>query len=272
MNKLVSRKKGFTLIELLVVIAIIAILAAILFPVFARARESARNATCQSNLKQIAIGVTRYLNDWNESIPYSGRIATLADYNKDVRPVGSSDGNPDGSYFCTQVGAQPPNAGARLTWAEMLYEYLGQSKDIVRCPSGDDNSYWWKTSADMAGALGYGKMSNFAKPSDQVIIYEKAGYHSGDPGGFKNGTQMNMAFMDSHVRSVPLTYSSTSVVNSYTPPASGTGLDPKTSPGTEPYMYTDYEEPNPPFQEGSYELEFVDPRFFFDNFGGLQNY
>jgi prepilin-type N-terminal cleavage/methylation domain-containing protein len=52
--------KGFTLIELLVVIAIIAILAAILFPVFARARENARKSTCQSNLKQIGIGIAMY--------------------------------------------------------------------------------------------------------------------------------------------------------------------------------------------------------------------
>jgi len=59
-------KRGFTLIELLVVIAIIAILAAILFPVFARARENARKATCQSNLKQIATGLTMYAQDYDE--------------------------------------------------------------------------------------------------------------------------------------------------------------------------------------------------------------
>jgi prepilin-type N-terminal cleavage/methylation domain-containing protein/prepilin-type processing-associated H-X9-DG protein len=60
---------GFTLIELLVVIAIIAILAAILFPVFARARENARRASCQSNLKQLALGVFQYTQD------YDGRMS-----------------------------------------------------------------------------------------------------------------------------------------------------------------------------------------------------
>ena len=61
--------KGFTLIELLVVIAIIAILAAILFPVFARARENARRSSCQSNLKQIALGIMQYTQDYDEYMP-----------------------------------------------------------------------------------------------------------------------------------------------------------------------------------------------------------
>lgn len=66
------RNKGFTLIELLVVIAIIAILAAILFPVFAQARESARQTTCLSNCKQIGLGWQMYLQDYDERItgPY----------------------------------------------------------------------------------------------------------------------------------------------------------------------------------------------------------
>jgi len=64
-----ARGRGFTLIELLVVIAIIAILAAILFPVFAKAREKARQASCQSNLKQITLAVLSYVQDYDETFP-----------------------------------------------------------------------------------------------------------------------------------------------------------------------------------------------------------
>jgi prepilin-type N-terminal cleavage/methylation domain-containing protein len=64
-------RRGFTLIELLVVIAIIAIVAAILFPVFARARAKARQASCQSNLKQIALGFLMYASDYDSKFPIS---------------------------------------------------------------------------------------------------------------------------------------------------------------------------------------------------------
>ncbi|MGI5819994.1 MAG: DUF1559 domain-containing protein [Armatimonadota bacterium] len=64
-----TRSRGFTLIELLVVIAIIAILAAILFPVFARAREKARQSTCLSNVKQISLGILMYAQDYDERLP-----------------------------------------------------------------------------------------------------------------------------------------------------------------------------------------------------------
>jgi len=67
-----SLRGAFTLIELLVVIAIIAILAAILFPVFGRARENARRSSCQSNLKQIALGVKQYTQDYDEKFPQEG--------------------------------------------------------------------------------------------------------------------------------------------------------------------------------------------------------
>ena len=69
-----TNQKGFTLIELLVVIAIIAILAAILFPVFARAREKARQSTCTSNQRQIAASMQMYAQDHEETLPSSSTV------------------------------------------------------------------------------------------------------------------------------------------------------------------------------------------------------
>lgn len=101
-----SHKKAFTLIELLVVIAIIAILAAILFPVFARARENARRASCQSNLKQIGLGIMQYTQDYDESLPY----ATLD---------------------C--CGARQ-FSGDGLFWADVIQPYV-KSTQLFVCPS-----------------------------------------------------------------------------------------------------------------------------------------
>src|SRR5262249_46325707 len=70
--QLLRRKSGFTLIELLVVIAIIAILAAILFPVFAQARDAARKAACQSNLKQFGVAFAMYATDYDGYFPNPG--------------------------------------------------------------------------------------------------------------------------------------------------------------------------------------------------------
>jgi len=69
-----GRRDGFTLIELLVVIAIIAILAAILFPVFARAREKARETSCSSQLRQLGLGLHMYAQDYDEEFPFDSYI------------------------------------------------------------------------------------------------------------------------------------------------------------------------------------------------------
>ena len=97
-----SRRRGaFTLIELLVVIAIIAILAAILFPVFAQAREKARQTQCLSNTKQLGLGISQYIQDYDETLPMGGW----------TDPSGSVD-----------------------RWFEMVYPYV-RNVGVFVCPS-----------------------------------------------------------------------------------------------------------------------------------------
>ncbi|MBV9469564.1 MAG: prepilin-type N-terminal cleavage/methylation domain-containing protein, partial [Abitibacteriaceae bacterium] len=111
-------KKGFTLIELLVVIAIIAILASILFPVFAKARENARRASCQSGMKQVALGVIQYIQDNDEYFYYQSA---------DAMPVGGSVGG-------AAPGGLPMGNPAGRTYADELHPYI-KSEQIWRCPS-----------------------------------------------------------------------------------------------------------------------------------------
>ncbi|MDQ3815751.1 MAG: prepilin-type N-terminal cleavage/methylation domain-containing protein [Armatimonadota bacterium] len=77
---------GFTLIELLVVIGIIALLAAILFPVFARARENARRSSCASNLKQIGLGIMQYTQDYDEMLPFRVNPASTVSWRTYIFP------------------------------------------------------------------------------------------------------------------------------------------------------------------------------------------
>jgi prepilin-type N-terminal cleavage/methylation domain-containing protein/prepilin-type processing-associated H-X9-DG protein len=111
--------KGFTLIELLVVIAIIAILAAILFPVFAQAREKARQSTCASNLKQIALAVLQYTQDYDEFYPLENNLK------------GSSPAVP-GLFYC---GGSGTTNQLYYSWPDRLYPYL-KSTAIFNCPDG----------------------------------------------------------------------------------------------------------------------------------------
>lgn len=105
MNNSTPSKSAFTLIELLVVIAIIGILAAILFPVFARARENARRSSCSSNLKQIGLGMMQYTQDYDERLPLNDN------------------------------GPQWAN-GQAMCWIDMIRPYI-KSDQVYICPSAD---------------------------------------------------------------------------------------------------------------------------------------
>jgi prepilin-type N-terminal cleavage/methylation domain-containing protein/prepilin-type processing-associated H-X9-DG protein len=119
------RHKGFTLIELLVVIAIIAILAAMLFPVFARARESARKIQCLSNVKNIATAVQMYLVDYDRFPPCERNPE--ADAYFETAPGGGHSA-PD--TCCNRK----PQANPFLRWQVIMDEYT-KNRDVYRCPS-----------------------------------------------------------------------------------------------------------------------------------------
>jgi prepilin-type N-terminal cleavage/methylation domain-containing protein/prepilin-type processing-associated H-X9-DG protein len=103
-----KNKRGFTLIELLVVIAIIAILAAILFPVFAKAREKARQSSCINNMKQLTTALTMFANDHEEQYP--------------------------SAFFNSRNFSSPGSSRVIDQWKEMLYPYI-KTTGVFVCPS-----------------------------------------------------------------------------------------------------------------------------------------
>jgi len=127
----VRGRKGFTLIELLVVIAIIGILAAMVFPVFARARESARKAVCLSNVKNIALAIHMYLSDYNDCFPPSEHRREVVDYFA-TGPGGGDDCRLGESNERVQWKANLANP--YLRWPIVLDEYI-RNRDVWRCPS-----------------------------------------------------------------------------------------------------------------------------------------
>lgn len=165
-----SQRSGFTLIELLVVIAIIAILAAILFPVFAKAREKARQISCASNLKQLSTAFLQYAQDNDEYVP-------------GIRVVGD---NPYAQYpFPTQApyGPVPSYAGisgwcAGMGWAGQIFPYL-KSTGVFKCPDDPTTSV---PSTVQAGS-GTKVPISYAYNCDVADIYQAAFWSSGGDAG-----------------------------------------------------------------------------------------
>jgi len=164
-------RNAFTLIELLVVIAIIAILAAILFPVFAKVREKARQTSCASNEKQIGLGILQYVQDNDETFPIG-----------EATPWGVATGNGGGSH-----------------WTNAIDPYM-KSLGVLACPDDAKGGHhdWYGTSMSYAanGLIGTGQtgkllgvmsikgfdgwisypsatMASVNRPSDTILVGEK---------------------------------------------------------------------------------------------------
>jgi prepilin-type N-terminal cleavage/methylation domain-containing protein/prepilin-type processing-associated H-X9-DG protein len=144
---------AFTLIELLVVIAIIAILAAILFPVFAKARDQARKTACGSNMRQLGLALSMYVQDYDETLPGQPEAGTLPDF----------------------MAANAPR-----NWCRDLYPYH-KNRQLLICPSAVDSGWVGKakTSYMVNGVASRNSGMSLAQiphPAEIVFIVECSYY------------------------------------------------------------------------------------------------
>lgn len=235
------KSKGFTLIELLVVIAIIAVLAAILFPVFMKAKQAAQNSHCQSNLNQIGKAMKMYLSDWEDTYP-TNRTRSGATISSIIMPtVRLSDPS------LTEPSGDPLRFQYGFGWVECIYPYVekvveGDAASAWKCPAakstaGPNTGKWPGTTYAMNSNLvempeGVVKSSGnlmlvremdrvydsilkpqSPTPSSSPLPIDPFLTKANTPAGLKyvlHGQGSNILFADGHVKTFGLTYFPTS--------------------------------------------------------------
>jgi len=192
---MLTHKKGFTLIELLVVIAIIAILAAILFPVFARAREQARKSSCLSNIKQLGLGMLMYVQDYDERFPNGRYVAGGA-----AGPLG--DGNIVHNGWAWMVDSNwRGQVPSQVYLRDIVNPYISNNQ-IWLCPSDDRTATWSGYNLKMWLYWNGPKLSQYSNVAGSVMWHEEEANH-GDPQGVNsndNRAQFNVCFIDGHAK------------------------------------------------------------------------
>ncbi len=205
------RRRAFTLVELLVVLAIIAVLAAMLLPVFARAREQARKVSCASNLRQIALAFEGYLADWDEGYPNTGNPFLFAGryWRWPVQPYLALRGRPAGSPLVAgdyqpAVLLCPADTTPAGTYDQTSYGYAAAFYYDPAQIAGFTNRYFWT----LPGALPTTTqtVAAVAEPARKVLVADWTDHHDAHVNDWWSwGGSRNHLFADGHVKYLPAT-------------------------------------------------------------------